>query len=72
MTEAAKKPKRKKLARKAPTDPGGRFLYQMGRYMKSRGWNVLVAGPIGIVRGVDSRHQLVINFLGAETQKAAR
>lgn len=63
-----------KRTRKAPRDPGARFLEQMGRYMKTRGWNVVIAGPIGIVRDVGGRqhrHQLVIEFLGAEIQAKA-
>lgn len=58
-----------KKQKRKPRDPdaaGKRFLDQMGRYMKSRGWNIIVAGPIGLIRGLDNRHQLVIEFLGAE------
>lgn len=66
--KAAPKRKRRRL-----TDPGMRFLDQMGRYMKTRGWSVLVAGPIGLVRSVGGRrdkHQLVIEFLGVEVSSS--
>jgi hypothetical protein len=42
----------------------------MGRYMASRGWNVIIAGPIGIVPGIGYRHQLVIEFMGGKRREA--
>lgn len=64
--------KRRQLAIRR--DPSMRLLDALGRYVKAQGGSAVVAGPIGLIRGVAGalgRHQLVIDFMGRAPEKLA-
>jgi hypothetical protein len=59
-----------KRERRPLSDSGTRFRDAVGRYLRAKGWSVVVAGPVGLVSYAGNRHQLTIDFLG--TQKAKK
>ncbi len=73
ITKKAIQARTRRRSEQIRRDPAMRLLDAVGRYVKARGGEVLVAGPIGLVRDVLNahHHELVIHFTGRAPKDGA-
>lgn len=68
--KAKKRAKKKPASWRTSRDPHSCLVRAMGRYMKSRGWNVLVAGQVQIESIAEAKlgnHRFVMPFVGTRS-----